>query len=112
MKFKNKLQEDIFNYFNTRNDFHFHGYTGTFFFNSWEKGGEKYQLKSLRPHGNCTSISTSVRIYANDYSEFDKYGVEIAIEMYLWSYQTEEIVFQGWVESIEQLETICTCVGL
>jgi hypothetical protein len=38
--------------------------------------------------------------------------VEIKIEMYLWGYQTEEPVFQGWVESVDQLKVICNAVGL
>ena len=112
MKFDNKLQEEIFNYFNSRTDFHFHGYTGTFFFRTWEKGKEKYQIDSKKPHGDKDSISATVYIYSNRYPENEKYGVEMKIEMYMWGYQSEETVFQGWVESIDQLQTICNAVGL
>ena len=112
MKFDNKLQEEVYNYFNEREDFYFHGYTGTFFFNTWEKGKEKHQLDSKKPHGNKDSISASVLIYTNVYSENEKFGVEIKIEMYLWGYQSQETMFQGWVESIVELKTICKAVGL
>lgn len=112
MKFDNKLQEEVYNYFNEREDFYFHGYTGTFFFNTWEKGKEKHQLASKKPHGNKDSISASVLIYTNVYSENEKFGVEIKIEMYLWGYQSQETMFQGWVESVGELKAICKAVGL
>lgn len=112
MKFDNKLQEDVFNYFYSRNDFYFHGHTTTFFFQTWEKGGEKKQIESKKPHGDKYNISATVYIYSNRYPENKKYGVEIKIEMYMWGYQSEEPVFQGWVENIEQLKVICNAVGL
>ena len=112
MKFDNKLQEDIFNYFTSREDFYFHGYTGTFFFNTWKKGKEKEIIHSKKPHGDKDMISASVLIYSNRYPENKKYGVEMKIEMYLWGYQSEETVFQGWIENIEQLKVICNAVGL
>ena len=112
MKFDSKLQEDIFNYFTNREDFHFHGYTGTFFFNTWEKGKEKEIIHSKKPYGDKDMISVSVLIYSNRYPENVKYGVEMKIEMYMWGYQSEEPVFQGWVENIEQLKVICNAVGL
>jgi hypothetical protein len=112
MKFDNKLQEDVFNYFNSRGDFHFHGYTGTFFFRTWEKGKDKHQIDSKKPHGDKDSISATIYIYSNRYHENEKYGVEMKIEMYMWGYQSEETVFQGWVENIDQLKIICNAVGL
>lgn len=112
MKFDSKLQENIFNYFTNRKDFHFHGYTGTFFFNTWEKGKEKEIIHSKKPHGDKDMISASVLIYSNRYPENVKYGVEMKIEMYMWGYQSKETVFQGWVENIEQLKVICNAVGL
>lgn len=112
MKFDNKLQEDIFNFFTEREDFHFHGCTGTFFFNTWEKGEEKKIIHSKKPHGDKDMISASIFIYSNRYSENKEYGVEMKIEMYMWGYQSEETVFQGWVENIEQLKVICNAVGL
>ena len=57
-------------------------------------------------------ISASVLIYSNRYPENKKYGVEMKIEMYMWGYQSEETVFQGWIENIEQLKVICNAVGL
>jgi hypothetical protein len=112
MKFDNKLQEDVFNYFNSRDDFNFHGYTGTFFFRTWEKEKDKYQIDSKKPHGDKGSISATICIYSNRYPENEKYGVEMKIEMYMWGYQSEETVFQGWVENIDQLKIICNAVGL
>lgn len=112
MRFDNKLQENVFNYFNNRSDFYFHGYTGTFFFNTWKKGEDKQQIISKKPHGDKDSVSTTVLIYSNRYPENEKYGVEMKIEMYMWGYQTEEVVFQGWVENINDLEIICKAVGL
>jgi hypothetical protein len=112
MKFDNHLQKDIFEYFNQRPDFHFHGFTGTFFFNTWKKGMEKHVIESKKPLANKTAISASVRIYSNKYAEDEKHGVEMAIDFYLWSAQSQETVFQGWVESIDQLKTICASVGL
>jgi hypothetical protein len=112
MKFDNDLQKDIFNYFNEREDFFFHGYTGTFFFNTWEKGKEKHQLDSKKPHGDKNSISANVLVYSNRYKENEKYGVEIKIEMYMWGYQSQEIVFRGWIEDINQLKIIIKSVGL
>jgi|SRR5690606_13721612 len=112
MKFDNKLQEDVFNYFNSRDDFYFHGYSGTFFFRTWKKGDEKHQIESKKPHGDKNSISATIYIYSNRYPENEKYGVEMKIEMYMWEYQSEETVFQGWVENIDQLKIICNAVGL
>lgn len=112
MKFDNKLQEDVFNYFDDRDDFHYHGNTGTFWFSSWEKGKDKHIIRSKKPHGDKDSISATVMIYSNRYPENEKFGVEMRIEMYMWGYQTEEIVFQGWIENIDQLEVICNSVGL
>lgn len=112
MKFDNKLQQDVFSYFNGRNDFHYHGYTGTFFFKTWEPGDEKHQIDSKKPHGDKDSISASVLIYSHRHPDNEKHGVEIKIEMYIWGYQIEEPVFQGWVENIDQLKVICNAVGL
>lgn len=112
MKFDNKLQEEVFNYFNDREDFHFHGYTGTFFFNTWKKGEKKYQIESKKPHGDKVHISAMVCIFSNRYVDNEMFGVEMKIEMFMWGYQTEEIVFQGWVENIDQLKLICNAVGL
>ena len=86
MKFDNKLQENIFNYFTSREDFHFHGYAGTFFFKTWEKGEEKKIIHSKKPHGDKDMISASVLIYSNRYHENEKYGVEMKIEFNKGSY--------------------------
>ena len=112
MRFDNALQKDIFNWFSNRSDFYFHGYTGTFWFNTWAKGDDKFAITSKKPHGYKDLISATVAIYSNRYPENEKYGVEMKIEMYMWGYQSEEVVFQGWVEDIECLETICKAVGL
>lgn len=112
INFDNKLQEDIFHYFSNSGDFYFHGYTGTFSFRTWDVGQKKYPITSKKPHGNKDTISATVSIFSNSYPDNDKYGVEIKIEMYMWGYQTEEVVFRGWVEDIEQLKTVCHAVGL
>lgn len=112
MKFDNKLQEDIVAYFKNREDFYFHGYTGTYFFRTWKLGEDKYIIRSKKPHGDKDMISASVNIYSNNYEENSKYGVEVKIEMYMWGYQSDETVFQGWIESIHELEIILKSVGL
>ena len=112
MKYDNSLQEDIVNHFHNRDDFYYHGYTGTHWFNSWKKGEEKHIVRSKKPHGGKYSISTQVAVYSNRLKEDEQYGVEMKIDMYLWEYQTEETMFQGWVESIEELEVILKSVGL
>lgn len=112
MKYDNKLQEDVVKYFNSREDFYSHGYSGTYFFRTWKLGEDKEIIHSKKPHGDKDLISASVNIYSNRYEENSQYGVEIKIEMYMWGYQSEEPVFQGWVESIEELEVILKAVGL
>lgn len=112
MKYDNKLQEEVVNFFQNREGFHLHGYTGTFFFGTWPKGEEEFQITSKKPHGDKDSISARVSIYSNRYPENDVHGVEMKIEMYMWGYQTDEVVFQGWVESIAELEIILKAVGL
>jgi len=112
MRFDSELQREVFNYFDKRKDFFYFGNTGTFFFNSWEKGKEKHLMKSKKPHGDKDSISTSVSIYSNRYPDNRIFGVEMKIVMFMWGHQTEEPVFQGWVESIEDLKIICKSTGL
>ncbi len=112
MEYENKLQENIVNYFMDRDDFYYHGYTGTFFFNTWKKGKEKESIRSKKPHGDKDSISASVLIYTNRYEENKKFGVEFKIQMYMWGYQSEEEVFQGWAEGVEDVKLICKAVGL
>lgn len=112
MKYDNKLQEDIAEYFQNRGDMYYHGYTGTHFFRTWKLGEDKHIIHSKKPHGDKNMISASINIYSNAYEDNSKYGVEIKIEMYMWGYQSDETVFQGWVESIEDLEIILKAVGL
>jgi len=112
MKYTSQLQKDIVDYFNAREDFHYHGYTGTFFFNTWKKGEQMYQIDAKKPHGDKDFISASILICSNKYVENEKHGIEMKIEMYMWGYQSQETVFQGWIESIDQLEIIILAVGL
>lgn len=110
ISFHSDLQEQVFNYFNDRVGFHFNGRTAaTIFFNSWKKNEDRYIIDLKKPQGDDTSASISVFIYLTSDKE---YGIELKIEMFLWKYQTEEVVFQGWVENIEQLKIIMNAVGL
>ena len=112
MKYDNKLQEEIIQYMNNNQNFHNHGYTGTHFYNTWEKGKEPNSIKSKKPHGDKDNISASVLIYSNRYKENEKYGVEFRIDMYMFGYQSEETVFQGWAENLEEFKIIIKAVGL
>jgi hypothetical protein len=112
MKFDNNLQEEVFNYLSSLEIFYFKGYTGTFFFQTWEKGQEKFPITSIVPHGEKNNISATIYLYSNRIKENEKYGVEIKIEMYMWGFQSEEPVFQGWVTNIDELKIILKAVGL
>lgn len=112
MKYDNKLQQDIVEYLNTIEEIFYSGYTGTFHYQTWPKWEEKSSMTSNKPHGDKTNISAEIRVYSNRYPENEKYGVEISIEMYMWGYQSQEHVFQGWVESVDELKIILKAVGL
>ena len=113
MKYDNELQEEIISYFRDRQDFFEKSTPLTFFFDTWPKGEEKYIISSKKPHGNKNMVSASVSVYRNiRYPENEKYGVELKIDMYMWGYQSEEPVFQGWVENMEELKVIVKSVGL
>lgn len=112
MKFDTQLQESIIDYLNSREDMFNHGYTGTYFFKTWPKGEERFSIKSKKPHGDKDDISAEINVFSNRYEENKKYGVEISIEMYHWGYQSEEFMFQGWVESLEEFKIILKSVGL
>lgn len=52
-------------------------------------------------------------MYENSlYPENDKLGIEFKIDMYMWGYQSQETVFQGWAESLEEFKLILKAVGL
>lgn len=108
MTFDSELQEEIVNYFKNRKDFYFHGSHTTYFFKTWEKGKDKFPIDSNRPIGGKYNISAEVDVYKSCID----FGVEISIDMYLWGYQSEETVFQGWVENMDGLKTILKAVGL
>lgn len=53
----------------------------------------------------------TVRYFINEYPE-DYKGHEFAIEVEPLSHGTAEKVFQGWVDTVEDLKFISKCVGL
>lgn len=112
MKYDNKLQQEIVEYLNKREDLFYAGYTGTFFYQTWPKWEEKYSIESNKPHGDKTNISAEIKIYSNVYPENEKYGVEFSIEMYHWGYQSQEKMFGGWAENLEEFKIILKAVGL
>lgn len=112
MKFDTPLQKEIVDYLNSREDLFFHGYTGTHFYKTWERGKDKFIVTSKRPHGDKDSISAEIYIYSNRYEENNKYGVEFKIDMYMWGYSSDETVFQGWAENLEEFKIILKAVGL
>ena len=112
MKYDNKLQEIIVEYMDNHKLFFKHGYSGTHFYSTWEKGKERFIIDSKKPHGDKTSISSEILIYSNRYKENEEYGVEFKIKMYMWGYQSDEVVFQGWAESLEEFKIILKSVGL
>jgi hypothetical protein len=113
MKYYNKLQKEIVEYLHRDPIFYSHGRTSTHFFKTWTKEKEKFQITALKPHGYKDNISAEIRVYENSlYPENDKLGIEFKIDMYMWGYQSQETVFQGWAESLEEFKLILKAVGL
>ncbi len=110
-KYDNDLQKEIVYYLNSNDTFFFHGYTGTFFFMTWDKGAKKFPITSKKPNGD-NSISATINVFSNIHEEHSKYGVELSISIFLWRFQTDELMFQGWVESLEEFKTVLKAVGL
>lgn len=112
MKCKNKLQEDIITYLLQDERFHYIGYTGTHWFATYRKDdeykGSFIDLNENKLQSGKGLAKVRFAIFSEDDTEF----VNFKIEMELNSYASWDTFFKGWVENIEEFETVLKCVGL
>lgn len=81
--------------------------------NSWKEKGTRTDnyITFTKPHSYKTGGHALVRYYYNEYPELYS-GHEFKIEMWINSYCEWYDVFEGWVDSIDELKTIFKCVGI
>lgn len=112
MKYTNELQKQIVEQLQADDRFYYHGYTGTFFFMSYEKGEPEYcsfpteDLKRLHSGKNPSGVR--ILIFSESNTELVNYKIEI----YLNSYCEWYTFFEGWVDNIEEFNIIFKAVGL
>lgn len=112
MKFTNNLQKQLVEYLMTNKRFVYHGYTGTYFFMSYEKGEPGYNsypytdFKRLHSGKNPSGVRILI------FSEEDTELVNLKIEIYLNSYCEWTTFFEGWIDNMEEFEIIFKAVGL
>lgn len=108
LPFQTDIQKQVFDEIMKLPYMRYHGYTGTIFIKS--QADKFVDLK--KPNSYSQLVQVLVLIFQYKHEEYKKFGVEIKINMTFNSSYEEEPVFQGWVESIEELKTILKTIGL
>lgn len=77
---------------------------------SWEK--DKYTYFELTvPHSWKTTGKAQIYYYINEHPDLYS-GHEFKIDIWLNSYCEFYTMFEGWVDSLDELKTIIKCVGI
>lgn len=79
---------------------------------SWVDKDHQYDTFELTvPHSWKTIGKAQIWYYINEYPN-DYSGHEFKIDIYLNSYCEFFTMFEGWVDSLDELKTIIKCVGI
>ena len=79
---------------------------------SWEGEEDESEMIHLsKPHSWKDRGKIRVYYFMNEYPDLFT-GHEFHIEMYITSYCEFYDMFEGWVDTLDELKTICKCVGI
>lgn len=107
------MKEELINYLNSILYYKGRGVNN----GMWESWKEKDienppTISTTKPIGQKDYGWFRVYYYYNSPEDTLKYGHEFCIERYIPSHCEEARVFEGWVQNVEELKLILTCVGL
>ena len=79
---------------------------------SWKDKEHEYDtIELLKPHSWKTIGKVRLLYYINEYPE-EYQGHEFHIEVWLNSYCEFYTMFEGWVDSLDELKIILKCIGI
>lgn len=108
-KTSKELHDAIANYFYNELGFHYHGKAAHTDIRNYPKGEGMSIMESKKTISGKSNISVSIKLFNPDE---DTTECNLRIEFYLWGYQEQTTMFDGWVNSIDELKIILKTIGL